>query len=128
MPTPIVLVAEDTEGHRTLIDLLLSPQGYELAMVADGREALEWLHDHTPDLAILDVDMPFLDGLEVARRMRALARLREAKIIVLTALRDPATLEGARLIKADALVPKPLAGKDFRDIVAKVLAGERQPF
>lgn len=128
MTPTLVLVADDNEGHRTLVDLLLATEGYELAMVEDGKAALEWLKDHTPALAILDVAMPQLGGLEVAERIRRIGRLKDTKIVVLTALRDPQTREGARLAKVDALVMKPLEGKDFRDLIKRVLAGERQPF
>ncbi len=128
MTPPIVLVADDNEGHRTLVDLLLASEGYELAMVEDGRAALEWLKDHTPALVILDVAMPQLGGLEVAERIRRIGRLKDGKIVIQTALRDLQTREGARRAKVDALVPKPLEGKDFRDLIRRVLAGERQPF
>jgi CheY-like chemotaxis protein len=121
-----ILVADDQEGHRKLLDLLLSIEGYDLTMVEDGREALAWLQQHTPDLAILDVAMPFLTGLEVADRMRRVSRLRGVKIIVLTAARDERTREMARMAKVDALILKPLEGKDFRAIVKSVLAGEPQ--
>lgn len=127
MTPPLILVADDNEGHRTLIDLLLSPEGYDVAMVADGKAALEWLKDHTPALAVLDVAMPFMSGLAVAERMRRIPRLKDTKIVVLTGLRDPQTREGARLAKVDALVPKPLEGKDFRDLIKRVLGGERFP-
>ncbi|MFN2322160.1 MAG: response regulator [Trueperaceae bacterium] len=128
MNPPLVLVAEDNAGHRALVDMLLASEGYELAMVEDGRAALEWLKDHTPALAILDVAMPQLGGLEVADRIRRIGRLKDTKIVILTALRDPQTREGARLAKVDALVMKPLQGKDFRDLIKRVLAGEHQPF
>jgi len=121
-----ILIADDQEGHRKLLDLLLSIEGYELVMVEDGREALEYLQKHTPDVAILDVSMPFLTGLEVADRMRRVARLKDVKIIVLTAARDERTRELARLAKVDAMVLKPLEGKDFRALVRAVLAGEPQ--
>ena len=128
MTPPLVLVADDNEGHRTLVDLLLATEGYEVAMVEDGKAALEWLKDHTPALAILDVAMPHLGGLEVAERIRRIGRLKDVKIVILTALRDVQTREGARLAKADALVMKPLEGKDFRALIRRVLEGERQPF
>jgi CheY-like chemotaxis protein len=121
-----ILIADDQEGHRKLLDLLLSIEGYEIVMVEDGREALTWLQQHTPDLAILDVAMPFVTGLEVADRIRRVSRLKDVKIIVLTAARDERTRELARMAKVDALILKPLEGKDFRALVKAVLAGEPQ--
>jgi len=127
MNAPQILIADDQEGHRRLLDLLLSIEGYDIAMVEDGREALAWLQQHTPDLAILDVAMPFVSGLEVADRMRRVTRLKGVKIVILTAARDERTRELARLAKVDALVLKPLEGKDFRSLVRSVLAGEPHP-
>ncbi len=128
MGSTLVLVADDNEGHRTLVDMLLAPEGYELAMVQDGKEALDWLRDHTPALVILDVAMPNLGGLEVAERIRRVGRLKDVKIVILTALRDVQTRERARLASVEALVNKPLEGKDFRSLIKRVLAGEPQPF
>lgn len=127
MAPPQVLIADDQEGHRKLLDLLLSIDGYDITMVEDGREALSWLQTHTPDLAILDVSMPFVTGLEVANRIRRVSRLKAVKIIVLTAARDERTRELARLTNVDALVLKPLEGKDFRALVRDVLAGTSMP-
>ena len=127
MAPPQVLIADDQEGHRKLLDLLLSIDGYDITMVEDGREALTWLQKHTPDLAILDVSMPFVTGLEVADRIRRVSRLKGVKIIVLTAARDERTRELARLANVDALVLKPLEGKDFRALVRDVLAGTSMP-
>ncbi len=121
-------MAEDEAAFSTVLEMLLSVDGYEVAKVADGREALAWLREHTPDLAILDVVMPHLSGIEVCSRMKRVRRLKEVPVIILTALRDHATRAQAREANADALVIKPLEGKDFRALVQRVLDGERQPF
>jgi CheY-like chemotaxis protein len=118
-----ILIADDDEGHRVVLDMILSAEGYHVVSVSDGREALEWLREHTPDLAILDVAMPHVDGLDVCSRMKRVTRLSRVPVIVLTALRDDGTLELARHAKADALVRKPLEGKDFRETVRAVLSG-----
>ena len=124
--TRTILVADDDEAFTVVVEMLLSVDGYEVAKAVDGREALAWLKDHTPDLAILDVAMPHLDGIEVCSRMKRVRRLKDVPVIILTGLRDAATRASARNAKADALVIKPLEGKDFRALVQRVLAGERQ--
>lgn len=116
-----ILVADDQAGQLAVIDMLLSLDGYEIATVEDGREALDWLKTHTPDLAILDVAMPFVDGIDVCRRMKKVSRLQAVPVIVLTGLRDDATLEGARAAGAAAVIRKPLEGKDFRATVRRLL-------
>lgn len=116
-----ILVAEDLAGQRMVLDMLLSVEGYEVKLVEDGAEALQYLKEHTPDLAILDVKMPNVDGLDVCRRMKKVTRLKDVPVMILTALRDEATLEAARLAGADAVVLKPLEGKDFRTQVKQLM-------
>jgi CheY-like chemotaxis protein len=124
----IVLVADDIEGQRRVLEMLLSVDGYEVVTVDDGKEALEYLKENTPDIAILDVKMPHLSGIEVCDRMKRTPRLRDVPVIVLTALRDDHTLGQARLALADRIIYKPLEGKDFRATVRELLAsGSAEP-
>lgn len=123
---PLVLVADDQEGQLVLIDMLLSIDGFRVETVQDGREALEWLAGHTPDLAILDVQMPFVDGIEICRRIKQIKRLKQVPVIILTAMRDEGKLESARMAGADAIVRKPLEGKDFRVTVQELIAAARE--
>ena len=116
-----ILVAEDLAGQRMVLDMLLSVEGYEVHLVEDGVEALEYLKENTPSLAILDVRMPRLGGLEVCARMKRVSRLKDVPVMILTALKDAATLEASRLVAADAIVYKPLEGKDFRETVKSLL-------
>lgn len=127
-PVGTILVADDQESFTRVVELLVSVDGHEVVRVNDGREALAWLKDHTPDLAILDVAMPHLSGIEVCERMKRVARLKNVPVMILTALRDDTTRAMARHAKADALVVKPLEGKDFRALVRRLLAGESQAF
>ncbi len=120
-----ILVADDLEGQRLVLDMLLSVEGYEVAMVEDGKAALEHLKDNTPDLAILDVKMPYLSGIEVCRRMKRIPRLKHVPVIILTALRDETTLRDAREQGADEVILKPLEGKDFRETVKRLVAASR---
>lgn len=104
-----------------VLDMLLSLDGYDVHLVADGLEALEYLKNNTPDLAILDVKMPQVSGIEVCMRMKRITRLRNVPVVMLTALRDDATRDAVHAAQADALVYKPLEGKDFRESVKSLL-------
>src|SRR5690606_13151896 len=104
-----------------ILDMLLTVDGYDVQLVEDGVQALSYLKEHTPDLAILDVKMPNVDGIEVCRRMKKVSRLKSVPVMILTAMRDDATMESARLAGADTVIIKPLEGKDFRDQVRQVL-------
>jgi DNA-binding response OmpR family regulator len=85
-PRPFVLVAEDDEDILELVAVLLEEQGYEIARAADGQEALGLIAARPPDLAVLDVRMPKVDGFEVSRRIRASGDTRDVPVILLTAL------------------------------------------
>lgn len=116
-----ILVADDVEGQRLILEMLLSVDGYEVVTVPDGKAALDYLKEHTPDLAILDVKMPYISGIDVCARMKRIPRLKEIPVIILTALRDEATLRMAKASNADLFILKPLEGKDFRSSVRELL-------
>lgn len=127
MAQTTILVADDDAGHRSLVEMLLTLDGHEVVTVDDGKEALEYLKEHTPSLVILDVHMPRVDGIDVCQRMRQVSRLKEVPVIMLTALRDEKTQTLAKMAKANLVVAKPLEGKDFRATVTRVMAEGRPP-
>lgn len=120
-----ILVADDIAGQRMVLEMLLSLDGHAVHSVEDGKEALEYLQHNTPDLAILDVNMPNVSGIDVCDRMKRVPRLKDVPVIILTVLRDDRTNAMARMAGADTIIMKPLEGKDFRAIVSDLL--RRQP-
>lgn len=116
-----ILVADDLMGQRLILEMLLSIDGYDVVTVEDGKAALDYLKDHTPDLAILDVKMPYLTGIEVCGRMKRIPRLKDVPVVILTALRDEETVVSAKEHNADLVIRKPLEGKDFRETVRQLL-------
>ena len=79
-----VLVADDTESIRTLFSRLLAADGYDVTSAADGAEALHAVREHRPDVILLDVTMPQVDGLEVCRRLKADPATRLTPIVLVT--------------------------------------------
>ena len=79
-----ILVADDTESVRSLFNRLLAADGHEVISAADGAEALAAVHRHRPDVILLDVTMPVLDGLEVCRRLKADPATRLTPIVLVT--------------------------------------------
>lgn len=85
-----VLVIEDDPEMRGLLVLVLEEEGYRLLTAADGREGLELLRTTKPDVILLDMKMPVMDGYEFARRYReAHGDAERAPIVVMTAAEDP---------------------------------------
>jgi DNA-binding response OmpR family regulator len=80
-----VLVADDDPDIQTLVVLRLERSGYRVLRASDGQEALDLALSELPDLAVLDITMPKLDGCEVTRTLRADARTADMPVILLTA-------------------------------------------
>jgi CheY-like chemotaxis protein len=80
-----VLVVEDNEENRDMLSRRLQRRGYRVVHAADGQEAVEMAARERPDLILMDVSLPVLDGLEATRRIRARAETQTIPIIALTA-------------------------------------------
>jgi signal transduction histidine kinase len=83
-----VLVVDDTEANRVLLQEILELEGYQVLNAADGAAALQAISREQPDLVLLDVNMPGLDGLEVCRRLRADPATEALPVILVTALAE----------------------------------------
>jgi CheY-like chemotaxis protein len=80
-----ILVVEDNEDNRDMISRRLQRRGYMVVHAANGQEAVEMAARERPDLILMDVSLPVMDGLEATRRIRARAETRTTPIIALTA-------------------------------------------
>ena len=82
---PKILLVEDNEMNRDMLSRRLEKKGYVIVVAADGLQALEMARAETPDLILMDLSLPEMDGWEVARRLRADVSTRRIPIIALTA-------------------------------------------
>src|SRR5580658_9824636 len=112
--TPTILVVDDIEANRDTLRELLEDEDYHLIEAPDGPTALKLASEVTPDLVLLDVMMPGMNGFEVCRRMRADARLAEVPIIMVTALDDQASRLAGIEAGADDFVTKPFNRAELR--------------
>src|SRR5437016_2453396 len=85
---PLILVVDDTEANVDILKMRLESQGYEVATAADGEEGLAKAEALQPDLILLDIMMPKLDGIEVTKRLKAAPTSRFTPIILVTAKAD----------------------------------------
>jgi signal transduction histidine kinase/CheY-like chemotaxis protein len=103
----LILLAEDNPvGRQALVDFL-EGQGYRVAVAQDGATALRIARQQSPDLILMDIQMPGIDGLEATRRVRADASLHDIPIIALTALAMPGDRERCLEAGANAYLSKP---------------------
>lgn len=118
---PLVLVVEDNETNiRTLSDYLTA-KAFQVDVARNGGEALQWVNTTRPDIVLLDIQMPGMDGLEVTRLMRANARLSSIPIIALTALAMPGDRERAIAAGVDDYVSKPVSLKGLVKLIEQHL-------
>lgn len=103
----LVVVADDEPAWRLLVRLLLEPHGYQLAEACDGFAALHAVETLHPQILLLDMTMPRMDGLEVCRRLRSGHIDPLPAIIVMTAADNAATLPCAAAIGVDWVLAKP---------------------
>jgi len=118
---PLVLVADDDADILNLVTLRLERDGYEVVGASDGELAVEKALDRPPDLALIDVSMPKLDGYEVARRLRAHEPTSTMPIILLTARVQDSDVARGVAAGADDYVKKPFSTADLRTRVQAAL-------
>lgn len=114
---PRVLIADDNDANRDILETRLSVHGYELMQAADGEEAMAVATDHLPDLILLDIMMPKLDGIEVCRRLKSDPTLPFMPIILVTARADTKDIVAGLEAGADEYLTKPV---DQTALVARV--------
>jgi DNA-binding response OmpR family regulator len=118
-----VLVADDDADILALVAFRLERSGYEVLLATDGEEALRLAVEESPDLAVLDVMMPKMDGYEVTRRIRDNEPTSRLPVILLTARAQQSDVDQGMLAGADDYVKKPFSPQELRARVQAVLEG-----
>ena len=115
--TKRILVVEDTEDNRQIIRDLLTSAGYELIEAVDGIEGVAAAEREKPDLILMDIQLPGIDGYEATRRIRAVPTLTKVPIIAVTSYALSGDEAKTRAAGCDGYVAKPFSP---RELLAKV--------
>ncbi len=118
--TKRVLVIEDSQVIQRLIEVCLRPAGFEVHVRSDGPTGLEAAREMLPDLVVLDVGLPGMDGWEVLSRLRNDDRTRDVTVLVLTAHAQEETRAKADEGGADAFLTKPFRPNELRAIASEL--------
>lgn len=117
-----VLVVDDEMLTRDLLRMMLERAGYEVVEAADGHQALQRVNERKPDLVILDVMMPDIDGYQVCRTLREQESTADLPVLMLSAKTQPeAVAEGLRA-GATRYLPKPITYNELIQNVREVIA------
>lgn len=117
-----VLVAEDSADTRAVLLRVLASDGYRVVEAADGREAVEMAQRECPDLVLMDLNMPIMDGLAATERIRELKdRCGDVPVVAITAFDTYGMKEAATEAGCNAYLIKPLALDELESVVAALL-------
>ena len=112
-----ILLAEDNEANIDTVSTYLLAMGYQVTIARDGAEAVQRTREKHPDVILMDIQMPGMDGLEAIKRIRADGNLDRAPIIALTALAMPGDRERCLHAGADEYLPKPVSMKNLITVI-----------
>ena len=112
-----ILIVDDQFGIRILLNEVLQKEGYDTFQAANGLQALEILNDHVPDLVLLDMKIPGMDGIEILKRMKVLQP--DIKVIIMTAYGELDMIQEAMDLGAITHFAKPFDIDDIRKAVEK---------
>lgn len=119
---PKVLLVEDTEDNRQMMRKLLELSGFQVVEAADGREAVEAASRVRPQIILMDLSLPFIDGLAATRQIRSLPGMSEVPIVAVSA-HDTADFHRDALdAGCNAYVTKPINYQELEDVVNGLLA------
>lgn len=121
-----ILLAEDTETNIMVVGDYLESLGYALTIAMNGREALEKAMETQPDIILMDIQMPVMDGLEATRQLRADPHFADVPIIALTALAMNGDRERCLEAGATDYISKPVSLKKLKEMIERLLNGTKQ--
>jgi len=118
---PLILLAEDNEANITTVSSYLEAKGYRIVLAKNGEEAIASAKIQQPDLILMDIQMPIMDGLEATRQIRLDPQLINIPIIALTALAMTGDREKCLEAGANAYLSKPVKLKELAATILKML-------
>nr|WP_242039615.1 PAS domain-containing protein [Anabaena sphaerica] len=118
---PMILLAEDNLANIDALSSYLEARGYQLILANNGHQAIAKANSQTPDLILMDIQMPEMDGLEAMRQIRANPQLVSIPIIALTALAMPGDQEKCLQAGANEYLTKPVKLKQLAEMIQKLL-------
>ncbi|OGO45454.1 MAG: hypothetical protein A2Z05_04925 [Chloroflexi bacterium RBG_16_60_22] len=123
--TKKILVIEDDPATSRLVDYSLRHEGYDVLTASNGLEGIRKIHRDSPDLVILDVMLPGMDGFEICHLLRSDPATAHLPILMFSAKAQEIDRDTGLKVGADDYLPKPAAPADIVDRVGKLLAGKK---
>ena len=119
-----VLIVDDNATNLKLVTYLVRAQGYDVDTASDAASALAAISAHRPDVILMDLQLPGIDGLQLTRKLKADAATRSIKIIAVTAFAMKGDHQQAIAAGCDDYVTKPIDTRTLPDVIARHVATE----
>ncbi len=116
-----VLIVDDEPNIVLSLEFLMEEAGYDVRSVTDGQQALDAVREDVPDLILLDIMLPKLDGYEICREIRANPRCKNVRVIMLTAKGREVDQEKGLAFGADEYITKPFSTREVVEKVKQIL-------
>jgi two-component system cell cycle response regulator DivK len=123
--TTTILYVEDNFDNRMLVRRVLEAEGYRVVEAEDGPQGLEWLCSETPDLVLMDINLPEIDGYEVTKRFKQLPSMLSVPVIAMTANVMKGDREKTLAAGCDGYIPKPIDIDALPDQIARFLRNRK---
>lgn len=121
-----ILVVDDEQDIRTMLKSMLTETGYEVILAADGKEALRKIYLLKPDLVLLDISMPDIDGSEVCFELKKKEATKHIPVIIITAMSEKTgEFSGMRMIGGYPTFAKPFDWEELLGTIREILGGSR---
>ena len=120
-----ILVIEDTEDNRRILRDLLTNVGYEIIEAIDGEKGVAAAAEHRPDLILMDIQLPIIDGYEASRRIKANPDLRHIPIIAITSFALAGDDQKTAAAGCEGYIPKPCSPRQVLAMVREFLGEKR---
>ena len=121
-----ILIVEDNEDNRELAVKVLRNKGFETVEAVDGEQAIEKAVSEKPDLILLDISLPKLDGYEVAKRLKEMDEFKDIPIVAFTAHAMKGDREKVIIAGFEGYISKPINVREFPDQVRLYIKGKRE--
>jgi CheY-like chemotaxis protein len=125
---PLILIAEDNQANIDTIFSYLEMHGYQLLIARDGQEAIDLTQTHSPDLILMDIQMPGVDGLAAIQAIRQDLNLAQIPIIALTALAMEGDRDRCLAVGANDYLAKPIKLKHLTTTIRQLLCAKENKF
>ena len=121
MPKPKILIADDEKNLVIMLQRILKKKGYAVAVANNGLQAVEQANQFKPDLILLDIKMPGMDGIQVLKELRRNLRFMDTPIVVLSAKGQPHEINAGLVAGADIFLCKPVMFDEIFNTIQNLL-------